>query len=127
MCKLCDAYDFRGIGYDFPACFYGAAANLYFSKKGEIVPPEEHFKYCPVCGKPLTEEHFKPALFLRYKGRDSWDRPVYESDGCLYVDTDPREGREPRIATKYRNAFDGEPDNPVKGRFVFVPRRHTWH
>ena len=27
-------------------------------------------------------------LILNYKGRDSWDRPVYESEGRLYVDVD---------------------------------------
>lgn len=128
MCKLCDAYDFRGIGYDFPACFWGAAADLYFAKKGAIVSPKDRFKYCPVCGKPLTEEHFKPALFLRYEGCDSWNRPVYKSGGRYYVDTNPvSQEMPPAICTKYRNAFDGEPDNPVGGRFVFVPRRHTWH
>lgn len=63
---------------------------------------------------------------LLYKGMDSWSRPVYEYDGTLYVDTDPRKGREPRISTKYRNAFDGEPCDPVKGDFDFIPERITW-
>ena len=66
-------------------------------------------------------------LTLTLLGRDSWSRPVYEgSDGRLYVDTDPAAGRPPRICTKYRNAFDGEPDTPVKAEFAFVPRRDTW-
>ena len=65
-------------------------------------------------------------LTLALLGRDSRARPVYESDGRLYVDTDPCAGRPPRICTKYRNAFDGEPDTPVKAEFAFVPRRDTW-
>ena len=52
-------------------------------------------------------------LILNYKGRDSWDRPVYESDGRLYVDVDPRKGWKPNICTKYNNEFDGEPDTPA--------------
>ena len=66
-------------------------------------------------------------LTLTLLGRDSWSRPVYEgSDGSLYVDTDPRADRQPRICTKYRNAFDGEPDTPVRADFTFVPCRDTW-
>ena len=42
-------------------------------------------------------------LILNYKGRDSWDRPVYESEGCLYVDVDPCKGWKPNICTKYNN------------------------
>ena len=66
-------------------------------------------------------------LTLALLGRDSWSRPVYEGDdGNLYVDTDPRAGRPPRICTKYRNAFDGEPDMPVEADITFVPRRDAW-
>ncbi len=128
MCKLCDTYDFRRIGYDFPELHKGAAADIYFAGRGEIVSLVERFKFCPVCGKALTEEHFKPVTFLTYKGRDSWSRPVYEAGGRLYVDTEPvSDATPPAICTKYGNAFDGEPDNPVEGRFVFLPKRDTWH
>ena len=66
-------------------------------------------------------------LTLTLLGRDSWSRPVYkDSDGNLYVDTDPCADRPPRICTKYRNTFDGEPDTPVKSEFAFFPRRDTW-
>ena len=65
------------------------------------------------------EKHEKLTLTLL--GRDSWSRPVYEgSDGNLYVDTDPCADRQPRICTKYRNAFNGEPDIPVHAEFTFV-------
>lgn len=66
-------------------------------------------------------------LTLTLLGRDGWSRPVYEgSGGNLYVDVDPRADRQPKICTKYRNAFDGEPDAPVHADFAFVPRRDTW-
>ena len=38
----------------------------------------------------------------------------------------PCADRQPRICTKYRNAFDGEPDIPVHAHFTFVPCRDTW-
>ncbi len=69
-------------------------------------------------------------LVLFYKGCDSHDRPVYEdSHGNLYVDTDPRKSRAPHICTKYKNAFDGEPDNPIaeSTKITFVPCRNTWN
>lgn len=66
-------------------------------------------------------------LILTLLGRDSWSRPVYEGgDGRLYVDVDPCADHQPKICTKYRNVFDGEPDIPVHADFAFVPRRDTW-
>ena len=52
-------------------------------------------------------------MTLKHIGRDSWDRPVYESDGKLYVDVAPRPNRGPDICTKYNNEFYGEPDSPI--------------
>lgn len=66
-------------------------------------------------------------LTLTLLGRDSWSRPVYEGiNGNLYVDVDPSTDRQPKICTKCRNAFDGEPDTPVHEEFIFVPSRDTW-
>ena len=66
-------------------------------------------------------------LELVYKGRDSWDRPVYECGGRLYVDIDPRCDY-PHICTKSDNDFDGEPDYPIgEGvEIIFVPERDRW-
>ena len=62
-----------------------------------------------------------------HKGRDSWSRLVYEDlNGRLLVDVDPRKDRGPDICTKQGNAFDGEPCDPVKGDFDFIPCRDTW-
>ena len=41
--------------------------------------------------------------------------PVYECDGRLYVDVDPRRSRPADICTKQGNAFDGEPLRPCAG------------
>lgn len=67
-------------------------------------------------------------LTLTYKGRDNWDRPVYECEGNLYVDVDPRGGHKPGICTKTGNDFYGEPDIPISANteISFVPRRDTW-
>jgi hypothetical protein len=65
-------------------------------------------------------------LILTLIGRDSWSRPVYESDGQLYVDTDPCKDSAPHICTKNNNAFDGEPLDPVSADIEFVPGRDTW-
>lgn len=67
-------------------------------------------------------------LTLNYRGRDSWSRPVYEAEGRLYVDVDPREGWAPNIHTKYNNEFDGEPDIPIAEdiELEFEPQRDVW-
>lgn len=67
-------------------------------------------------------------LKLNYKGRDSWSRPVYEANGNLYVDVDPRKGWKSNIHTKYNNEFDGEPDMPISEdiQIEFIPCRDIW-
>lgn len=57
-----------------------------------------------------------------------WGRPVYECDGRLYVDVDPRRSRPADICTKQGNAFDGEPCDPVPKETIieFIPERDTW-
>lgn len=67
-------------------------------------------------------------MILKYKGRDDWDRPVYEANGLLYVDVDPRKDCAPNICTKYNNDFYGEPDTPISDdiQLEFVPGRDVW-
>ena len=68
-------------------------------------------------------------LILNYKGRDDWERPVYEANGRLYVDVNPRKECSPKICTKYNSDFYGEPDIPIAGNVTveFVPYRDTWN
>lgn len=67
-------------------------------------------------------------LTLVHIGRDSCNRPVYQSEGRLFVDVEPRKGKKPKIFTKLENAFDGEPDTPISYDYVvkFIPNRDTW-
>ena len=67
-------------------------------------------------------------LILTHIGRDDWERPVYKSDGKLYVDVDPRKNRKPDICTKHNNEFYGEPDTPISAGTIveFIPARDVW-
>ena len=77
---------------------------------------EGHMSYEEFCAAPV--------LRLEHRGRDSWDRPVYECDGQLYVDVDPRRSRSADICTKQGNAFDGEPCDPVpEGTIIEFERK----
>ena len=73
-------------------------------------------------------------IILNYIGNDSHDRPVYkDSNGKLFVDTDPRQDRPPSICTKLYNSFDGEPDTPIchikayeDAEIELLPNRIIW-
>lgn len=73
-------------------------------------------------------------LLLRHKGRDSWDRPVYEDEnGKLWKDVESRASDGPKLCSALYNAFDGEPDTPLEvmerykdKAIVFIPKRDTW-
>ena len=53
---------------------------------------------------------------------------MYECDGMLYVDVDPRRHRKPELCTKQFNVFDGEPNTPIAADVAieFVPCRDVW-
>lgn len=56
MCKLCENYNFGGVGFDFA---YGENhPTIYFPGNIGAVPAEERFKFCPACGERLTEKNF---------------------------------------------------------------------
>ena len=73
-------------------------------------------------------------ITLIYIGNDTYNRPIYKNEnGKLFVDVDPRKDHEPKISTKYQNAFDGEPDIPIdcmtaysNAEIEFIPKRITW-
>ena len=81
-----------------------------------------------VCHKRGMEDEVMKKLELTHKGRDSFDRPVYENNGRLYCDVDPRKHMPPEICTKSDNEFDGEPDWPIDEdvEVIFIPGRDTW-
>lgn len=75
----------------------------------------------------------KKVLVLNYVGNDSFDRPVYENNGKLFVDVDPLSYCKPKICTKLYNCLDGEPDTPIQYmkkyedvEVEFSPKRIVW-
>lgn len=73
-------------------------------------------------------------LHLKHKGRDGWDRPVYEDQtGKLWKDVEPRADRAAKLCSALNNAFDGEPDTPLEDMkryegyvVIYEPGRDTW-
>ena len=99
-----------------------------------------HFA-CPRCGKMTmdAESVTRNALSRRVgcyicdtcgtvEAIEDFAHKQDECDGKLYVDVDPRRSRPADICTKYGNAFDGEPCDPIPENTIieFVPERDTW-
>lgn len=53
---------------------------------------------------------------------------MYRHGSRLYVDVCPISDREPELFTKYGNALDGEPCDPINPAYsvTFSPERDTW-
>ena len=84
---------------------------------------DNEFFFCDSIGfKKITFDKEKAML-----PRDDRDRPVYESDGRLYVDVEPRNGCGPNIHTKCNNDSYGEPDMSIAEdtQVEFVSDRDT--
>lgn len=72
-------------------------------------------------------------LTLYYVSDDSFNRPVYENGGVLFVDVDPLSYKKPAICTKAYNCLDGEPDTHIQYmekykdmEVEFFPQRKVW-
>jgi len=63
---------------------------------------------------------------LVFIGWDNFERPVYDYEGILYYDTDPRAHVPPSIYTKQENEFNGEPCGRITEKCKFYPKRKTW-
>ena len=124
-----------------------AVFRLIHPKNGFLncssVYPEERFKRTKMAGPGGNFGRFcqekitlqvTQVCCLKYLGRDSSSRPVYEQeDGTIWKDRDARESSPPMLCTSVNNAFDGEPCDPMRimTRFKdveirFIPRRDTW-
>ena len=76
----------------------------------------------------------KDKIYLKYKGRDSWDRPVYQDEsGKLWKDVEPYSDRPAHLCSACDNAFDGEPDIPMNAMarsqnitVIYYPTRDVW-
>ncbi len=63
MCKLCKGYDFGKVGVKFGTKENDAAYPLiYFPSRIGDIPLDEMFRYCPICGEPLTKVNY-PSVF----------------------------------------------------------------
>ena len=59
------------------------------------------------------------TLILKYIGTDSWSRPVYQDQfDRLWKDILLGDYDTPALYSAYNNAFDGEPDMPIKREYV---------
>ena len=67
-----------------------------------------------------TPENKNDTLKLKPIGTDSWSRPVYENQyGHLWKDI--ALGRNnPKLCSALYNAFDGEPDLPIRRSFIIL-------
>lgn len=55
MCDFCRDFNFGRVGL----IIRGKETTVYFPSMVGAVPNNEKFKFCPNCGKKLTEENFK--------------------------------------------------------------------
>ena len=58
MCEFCENYNFDSVG--FRRDRRGYFMIFYTPVTGDI-PENQRFQFCPVCGEPLTEKHFKDS------------------------------------------------------------------
>lgn len=60
-------------------------------------------------------------LTMKPIGKDSWSRPVYEDQyGRLWKDI-TLGSEKPELRSALYNAFDGEPDLPIRSPFTILP------
>lgn len=56
MCKLCKTFDFRKVFIEYePDTAYVAIS----CGRLQVTPEDERFRFCPLCGRELTEVDFQ--------------------------------------------------------------------
>ncbi|WP_313529279.1 LPD11 domain-containing protein [Anaerotignum sp.] len=61
-------------------------------------------------------------LVLQYIGEDYWSRPVYKDQfEKLWKDVELGESSRPCLHSSVGNEFEGEPDFPIKNKFIIQP------
>ena len=121
MKEMIRAGEVKEAGDYFAICSNGRAYYAVYSKEYDniffcIPDREDILGYVPI----------KKMKTLKYKGRDSHSRPVYEDmHGKLWKDTDSRKGREKALYSVVNNEIQGEPLWPMKLsiRCEFLPGR----
>ncbi len=69
-----------------------------------------------------TPESMKDTLKLQPIGTDFWSRPVYKDQyGQLWKDVTLGSDR-PDLCSVVENAFDGEPDMPIRRPFILLSK-----
>ena len=67
-----------------------------------------------------TPANKNDTLKLKPIGTDSWSRPVYEDqNGRLWKDITLGRNK-PNLCSAVNNAFDGEPDLPIRRPFIIL-------
>lgn len=67
-----------------------------------------------------TSENKKDTLKLQPIGTDFWSRPVYKDQyGHLWKDI-TLGSKQPELCSAVNNAFDGEPDMPIRRAFIIL-------
>ena len=70
-----------------------------------------------------TPENRNDTLKLKPIGTDSWSRPVYEDqNGRLWKDITLGRNK-PNLCSAVNNAFDGEPDLPIRRPFIILSNK----
>lgn len=66
----------------------------------------------------------KILLVMKYLGDDFWSLPVYQDQfGYLWKDIELGESTEPSLYSVTNNEIDGEPDKPIKKKFILQTRK----
>lgn len=70
-----------------------------------------------------TPENIKGILKLKPIGTDSWSRPVYEDQNWHLWKDITLGSNNPKLCSVLNDAFDGEPDIPIRRPFTILSKK----